>query len=57
MAPLLKLGFLAVLLHAHAASGAAVAPPTVVLDDGTFIGKASTPDTHSFLNVPFALPP
>ncbi|KAJ7289382.1 Alpha/Beta hydrolase protein [Mycena rebaudengoi] len=54
---LLKLGFLAVLLHAHAASGAAVAPPTVVLDDGTFIGKASTPDTHSFLNVPFALPP
>ncbi|KAJ7448790.1 carotenoid ester lipase precursor [Mycena latifolia] len=35
----------------------AAAPPAIVLDNGTFIGASTTPDTASFLNIPFAQPP
>ncbi|KAJ7710612.1 carotenoid ester lipase precursor [Mycena rosella] len=37
--------------------GAALPTTTVVLDNGTFIGTATTSDTQSFLGIPFARPP
>ncbi|KAJ7448046.1 carotenoid ester lipase precursor [Mycena latifolia] len=47
----------ALLLQARAAIGTALTPPSVVLDSATFIGKASSTTTQSFLDIPFALPP
>ncbi|KAJ7449508.1 carotenoid ester lipase precursor [Mycena latifolia] len=47
----------ALLLQARAAIGTALTPPSVVLDSATFIGKASSTTTQSFLGIPFALPP
>ncbi|KAJ7834986.1 Alpha/Beta hydrolase protein [Mycena olivaceomarginata] len=31
--------------------------PIITLDNGTFVGAATTPDTQSFLGIPFAQPP
>ncbi|KAJ7609564.1 Alpha/Beta hydrolase protein [Mycena polygramma] len=53
MSPLLTVGILAALLLAAQATPTA----TIVLDNGTFTGVATTPDTQSFLGIPFAQPP
>ncbi|KAJ7046422.1 carotenoid ester lipase precursor [Mycena alexandri] len=50
----------ALLLQARSTVGATVtaaAAPTVKLDNGTFIGVASSSNTQSFLGIPFAQPP
>ncbi|KAJ6554989.1 carotenoid ester lipase precursor [Mycena vulgaris] len=49
--------FAAFLFQARVAAGAVLAAPSVVLDSGTFTGKASSTSTSSFLGIPFALPP
>ncbi|KAJ7505885.1 Alpha/Beta hydrolase protein [Mycena galericulata] len=54
---LFKVGTLALLFQARAAVGAALAPPTVTLDAGTFTGTVGSPNTQSFLGIPFAQPP
>ncbi|KAJ7748213.1 carotenoid ester lipase precursor [Mycena maculata] len=54
MSPLLSLVIL--VLFPRVRSTASVAP-TVVLDNGTFTGTASTSDTQSFFGIPFAQPP
>ncbi|KAJ6485377.1 Alpha/Beta hydrolase protein [Mycena vitilis] len=53
MSPLLNVGILAGLLLAARATPT----PTITLDNGTFTGVATTPDTQSFLGIPFAQPP
>ncbi|KAJ7171378.1 carotenoid ester lipase precursor [Mycena filopes] len=59
MSPLHTLGALAALfLHLRVVAAAGTPPPpSIVLDNGTFIGAATTTDTHSFLGIPFAQPP
>ncbi|KAJ7886362.1 Alpha/Beta hydrolase protein [Mycena leptocephala] len=53
----LNIGILAfLLLHARVAV-TATPTPTIVLDNGTFTGVATTSDTQSFLGIPFAQPP
>ncbi|KAJ7119782.1 carotenoid ester lipase precursor [Mycena epipterygia] len=54
---LLNVGILALLFHARAAAGAALAVPTIKLDAGTFTGKVGSARTQSFLGIPFAEPP
>ncbi|KAJ7124154.1 carotenoid ester lipase precursor [Mycena epipterygia] len=54
---LLNIGFLALLFHTRAAAGAALAPPTITLDAGTFTGTVGSARTQSFLGIPFAQPP
>jgi hypothetical protein len=52
-----KVAILALLLQARAAVGAVLAAPTVKLDAGTFTGTVASPNTQSFLGIPFAQPP
>ncbi|KAJ7776822.1 alpha beta-hydrolase [Mycena maculata] len=54
---LFTFGTLALLLQARVAVGAALAAPTVTLDAGTFTGTVGSPNTQSFLGIPFAQPP
>ncbi|KAJ7124165.1 carotenoid ester lipase precursor [Mycena epipterygia] len=54
---LLNIGFLALLFHTRAGAGAALAPPTITLDAGTFTGTVGSARTQSFLGIPFAQPP
>ncbi|KAK7018158.1 COesterase domain-containing protein [Favolaschia claudopus] len=55
---LLTLGLISSLvLHANVVLSATTPTPTIVLDEGTFNGVATTLDTHSFLGIPFAEPP
>ncbi|KAJ7116614.1 Alpha/Beta hydrolase protein [Mycena epipterygia] len=58
MSPVFSVALLvALLLHAHASASAALAPPTVVLDNQKFTGVVLSPKTESFLGIPFAQPP
>ncbi|KAJ7713004.1 Alpha/Beta hydrolase protein [Mycena metata] len=54
---LLKVGILALSLQLGPALGATLAAPTVTLDAGMFTGKVGSPNTQSFLGIPFAQPP
>ncbi|KAJ7364786.1 Alpha/Beta hydrolase protein [Mycena albidolilacea] len=53
---LITLGLIAA-AHVLVGANAAAVAPTIVLDNGTFTGLASTTDAHSFFNIPFAQPP
>ncbi|KAJ7628831.1 carotenoid ester lipase precursor [Roridomyces roridus] len=54
---LLKFGIVSLLFQARAAVGAALAAPTIKLDNGVFTGTVASSNTQSFLGIPFALPP